>query len=65
MKLQAKTRLKATEENPLEDGVAFDTLTDGDPSTDTPEVQQVTHDDGGVEKADPDQNLLIDDISVG
>ena len=58
-----KESVAASNENPLEDGVAFDTLVDGDPSTDEPEVQKVTHDDGGIEKADPDQELLMDDIA--
>lgn len=63
IKASVAAQLTAAEENPLEEGVAFDTLVDGDPSTDEPVVQEVTHDDGGIEKADPDQDLLMDDIA--
>ena len=63
MKIEAKARLQSSNEDPMADGVAFDTLIDGDPATDEPEVQKVTHDDGGIEKADPDQELLMDDIA--
>ncbi len=47
---------------PTSTGVIFDTLIDGDPSTDSPLVQDVTRDDGGIEPPD-EQALLIDDVS--
>ena len=66
MKIQARTRLEATvveADLDMEDGVAFDTLIDGDPSQEEPEVQELTRDDGGIEEA-PEQSLLMDDIQV-
>ena len=47
----------------LSEGVAFETLIDGDPRTTTPLVQDVTRDDGGVTPPD-EQPLLMDDISL-
>ena len=48
---------------PTSTGVIFDTLIDGDPSTETPIVQDVTRDDGGITPPD-EQALLMDDISL-
>lgn len=64
MKLNAKVRLQASEEaeDPVSDnGVAFDTLVDGDPAEEEPIVQTLTKDDGGAEPF-ADQGLLDDDL---
>jgi hypothetical protein len=45
-----------------DNGFSFDTLNDGSESQEEPIVQELTHDDGGVEPAD-EQELLMDDIS--
>ncbi len=63
MKLEAKSRLRGAED-PISTGVIFDTLVDGDPRQEEPEVQEDTHDDGGIETP-PEQALLVDDISGG
>lgn len=49
----------ASTENPLNDGVAFETIVDGDPSNKKPLVQEFTDDDGGILPAD--ENLLLQD----
>jgi hypothetical protein len=49
----------------ISDGDAFDMLVDGDPSSKTDEVQELTQNDGGVETADDEQGLLMDDVSIG
>lgn len=51
----------ASLEDPLSDGTAYDTLIDGERSQVDPEVQELTHDDGGVETA-PEKHLLMDDL---
>ena len=61
--MQAKQRLLASLENPTDSGVAFDTFIDGEPDTDTPEVQELTRDDGGIEPPE-EQSLLMDDLPV-
>lgn len=49
-------------EDPLSTGEQFETLVDGEPDgEDTPEVQELTHDDGGVEEPS-EQELLRDDL---
>ena len=53
------SKVEASLSDPISNGVAFDTMVDGDPSQTEPEVQELTHDDGGVEKA-PEQELLMD-----
>jgi len=62
-KLQAATRLKASLANPAAGGANYDLLIDGDPSEDTPIVQELTHDDGGVERP-REQNLLMNDLGI-
>jgi hypothetical protein len=64
MKLEAKKRLQASTEDPISDGVVYDTLVDGDPSQEEPIVQQLTNNDGGIEQQD-DQELLRDDVVPG
>jgi hypothetical protein len=59
--LMPEEPITADTENPLDDGVAFDTLIDGEPDSAEPAVQRTTKDDGGVEEA-PEQELLNDDI---
>ncbi len=68
--LNASTRLgielnaaDADAEEVVEDnGLAFETLNDGLDSQEEPIVQELTHDDGGVEPAE-EQELLMDDIA--
>ena len=51
-------------DDPISDGQAFDTLNDGEPEDgEEPMVQELTHDDGGVEE-DPTKNLLNDDLPI-
>jgi hypothetical protein len=45
--------------NPLNDGAAFETLIDGDPSDKKPVVQEFTDNDGGISPFD--ENLLLQD----
>jgi hypothetical protein len=49
--------------DPVSNGVAYETLVDGDPSQSKPIVQEVTDNDGGVQEAEENQ-LLQDDIQV-
>jgi hypothetical protein len=63
MKLYAKQRLLADLENPLGDGVVFDTLVDGDPEVGKPLLQTLTDDDGGFSEPS-EQPLLNDDLPV-
>lgn len=58
---EAIPQIESSTDDPLSDGVAFDTLIDGEPSDNDPVVQEVTKDDGGVEKP-AEQELLNDDI---
>jgi hypothetical protein len=51
---------QASLEDPTEDGVAFDTLIDGE-EDEEPVVQELTRDDGGFEEP-REQELLIDDL---
>jgi len=64
----AKTRLRATEDDPVDEliednGTSFDTMIDGDPSKEEPVVQKLTHDDGGVETPE-EKHLLMDDLQT-
>lgn len=51
--------VKASVANPLNDGVAFDTIVDGDPEDKKPLVQEFTDNDGGILPFD--ENLLLQD----
>lgn len=50
-------------DDPIGDGEEFELLIDGDPSNAEPEVQELTHNDGGIQPP-TDQPLLIDDVGV-
>lgn len=63
MKLLAKSRLQASRSSPTDGGATFDMLNDG-PLDHTPEIQQLTENDGSTQEA-PEQALLIDDLAVG
>lgn len=54
--------IRSSTTNPVSDGTAFETFTDGaPPQNDKPLVQKLTQDDGTVELPD-EQPLLIDDL---
>jgi len=63
--MEEPAAVKADFTDEISDGDAFDMLVDGDPSSKTDEVQELTQNDGGVETADDEQGLLMDDVSIG